>query len=86
MDEPPTATSFSQCYIEYQTWVAMYEVLTESLRDFYKNGKLSKTSTPYTHFHGAYSIVADSSVSNKTRSALVSQEPRKIVKLPHRWV
>ncbi|EKM50035.1 uncharacterized protein PHACADRAFT_200884 [Phanerochaete carnosa HHB-10118-sp] len=74
MDEPPTAITLSKCCTEYQTWSAMYEVLTESLRDFYKGSKLSKASTPYIYFHGAYSIVADSSVSNKTRSALVSQE------------
>ncbi|GJE90926.1 hypothetical protein PsYK624_070730 [Phanerochaete sordida] len=83
MEAPPAAALPTRSCKGFQTRAAMYEELTTRMRNFYTANKSSQTGASYVAFHGAYSIVADPSVSHKLRSTLVSQELQKIVKLPH---
>ena len=71
---------------EFQTRSELHDALLGMLKDYYKATRNSKTPTQYVAFYGSYSIVADPDVSTAKQTMLVSQDLRKIVKLPHRCV
>lgn len=69
---------------EFQTQSGLYEALLGIMKAFFEANQDLKNPAQYIAFHGSYSIVADGSVSTMRQTTLVSQDLRKIVKLPHR--
>ncbi|KAI0924524.1 hypothetical protein AcW1_006632 [Taiwanofungus camphoratus] len=77
------SSSRDKMYDQYQTGADMLDTLSSSLKQYYNACLSSSAQPPYIQFRGGYSVVSDPKITRWKRVDMVSDELKKVVKLPH---